>query len=407
MTDNMLFEMEPMRYWSLPSGLSPQEQREKIENRLLTNNYIWSQKTDGNWSRAVITPSRSALQTRGISKTTGTYGEVQDNVFWWEDVVNAFSDTTVLLGEIYIPGGIDKNVGSCLRAKSLKSKCIQSAQFYEEARKTTKFTAKDKRDIEQNEFFNVPLHWRIFDVLYYEGKCLMDDGIEVRSTYIEKAIKQINNPLVHGVKYFPANCETFFDEVSKIWQKGGEGAVLYREGVPYVPGKRGPSAWDTMKVKQTLAEEADVFITGVEPAVRAYTGKDVTSWVYWENVKTGEKLYGNYYTEYRDGVQNLEPISKGWFNDWPGAIICSVYDENHNFYEICRVAGLTEEMKEDLKNNFETNWYLRPVKISAMMVSQDKNGTSFSMRHPVIKSFRDNDISIDDCTLSKILGARS
>lgn len=403
MDKNSLFSMEPMRYWSMSSSLSPQEQREKVKEKLALFPYYYAEKADGNWARAIITPEKSVLQTRGISKKTGTFGEIQDKVFWWDDVVNAFSDTTVLLGEVYLSGGIDKNVGSILRCDTEKAKSIQDIEYYYGARARTKFSKKDIRDIEQNEFRNQWLRWYIFDVLYYEGECLMDKGIETRSSYIPLVIEKINNSFISGAEYTQADF-TIFDRVSKIIERGGEGVVLYQGGIPYIPGKRGPSAFNTIKLKQTINEEIDCFITGIEPAIKSYTGKDIVSWPYWINVKTGEKLYGQYFSEYREGIQNLEPITKGFFNGWPGAIICSVYDNNHNFYEICRCAGLLEEWKEDMKNNFKENWYLRPVKISGMMLSQGKDKLSYSIRHPVIKGFRDNDINIEDCSLEKIIG---
>lgn len=403
MDKNSLFSMEPMRYWSMSSSLSPQEQREKVKEKLSLFPYYYAEKADGNWARAIITPEKSVLQTRGISKKTGTFGEIQDKVFWWDDVVNAFSDTTVLLGEVYLSGGIDKNVGSIIRCDTEKAKSIQDIEYYYGASARTKFSKKDIRDIEQNEFRNQWLRWYIFDVLYYEGACLMDKGIEIRSSYIPLVIEKINNPFVSGAEYTQADF-SIFDKVSKIIERGGEGVVLYQGGIPYIPGKRGPSAFNTIKLKQTINEEIDCFITGIEPAIKSYTGKDIVSWPYWINVKTGEKLYGQYFSEYREGIQNLEPITKGFFNGWPGAIICSVYDNNHNFYEICRCAGLLEEWKEDMKNNFKENWYLRPVKISGMMLSQGKDKLSYSIRHPVIKGFRDNDINIEDCSLEKIIG---
>lgn len=403
MDKNSLFSMEPMRYWSMPSSLSPQEQREKVKEKLALFPYYYAEKADGNWARAIITPEKSVLQTRGISKKTGTFGEIQDKVFWWDDVVNAFSDTTVLLGEVYLSGGIDKNVGSILRCDTEKAKSIQDIEYYYGASARTKFSKKDIRDIEQNEFRNQWLRWYIFDVLYYEGECLMDKGIEIRSSYIPLVVEKINNSFVSGAEYTQADF-SIFDKVSKIIERGGEGVVLYQGGIPYIPGKRGPSAFNTIKLKQTINEEIDCFITGIEPAIKSYTGKDIVSWPYWINVKTGEKLYGQYFSEYREGIQNLEAITKGFFNGWPGAIICSVYDNNHNFYEICRCAGLLEEWKEDMKNNFKENWYLRPVKISGMMLSQGKDKLSYSIRHPVIKGFRDNDINIEDCSLEKIIG---
>ena len=121
----------------------------KLERLAESGDYLFGVKTDGNWSRAVITPERNALQTRGISVKTKTYGEIQDKVLFWDDVVKAFPNgTTVILGEVYREGDIDKDIGSVLR-------CLQ------------------KKALERQK--DNPLRWRIFDILYYKPTCKQQD----------------------------------------------------------------------------------------------------------------------------------------------------------------------------------------------------------------------------------------
>ena len=391
------FSMEPMKYWAMSSSMDKETRQLHIEKMITSGNYIYSRKYDGNWSRAVITPSRQALQTRGISKVTGTYGEVQDKVLFWDSICSAFSEDTVLLGEIYLEGGIDKDVGSILRSLSHKALSIQDENYYFDAAKTHKFTAKDKRDIEGNKFRNQKLSFRIFDVLVYEGINLMNTPISERISFIEKAVKQINNPLVRGLKFFEMD-ETFFDKLGRIFSDGGEGVMCYRKDAIYVPGKRGPKAWDSVKIKQEIAQDVDCFIYGTEPAVRDYTGKEIETWKFWQNLKTDEKLFGEYFSEYRLGASNLEPISKGHYYGWPGAIYCAVWDENNVPLILCKCAGLTDEFKEELKNNYD-KYHMTPIKITGMMLSEDN-----SIRHPKLISIRDTDIDVKDCTLAKIKG---
>ena len=104
---------EPMKYFAAPPAMTPDVKRMKLENMIDSGEYMFGRKYDGNWSRAVIETDSAILQTRGISKTTGTYGEIQDKVLFWDDVCNAFTKgTTVILGEVYLPGGIDKDCGA-------------------------------------------------------------------------------------------------------------------------------------------------------------------------------------------------------------------------------------------------------------------------------------------------------
>ena len=370
------FTSEPMKYFAPSSTMSADARRAKLEQMIDSGNYLFGLKTDGNWSRAVITPERQALQTRGISTVTKTYGEIQDKVLFWEDIVNAFTNgTTVILGEVYLPGGIDKDTGAILR-------CL-----------TPKAIARQKDN---------PLKWRIFDVLALDGKDYMDTGFEERIKLIPIVVGRINSSLVEGVTYYEMD-DTFFDRMGEIFASGGEGAVCYKKNSVYMPGKRGPHAWDTVKVKQEISSEIDAFISDIVPGEKLYTGKDLGTWQLWENQRTGEKLVGSYFGEYRTGGSYL-PVTKNYFNNWPGAIQVSVYDKNGNEVPLCKVSGLTEEFKTDLRDNPD-RWIGCPVTIGGMMVSSakaDSEGNGISVRHPLLKRIREGDLLKEDCTLAKI-----
>ena len=370
------FESEPMKYFAPPSTMSADTRRAKLESMIDSGNYLFGLKTDGNWSRAVITKERQALQTRGISTVTKTYGEIQDKVTFWNDVCSPFGDTTVILGEVYLPDGIDKDVGSILRCLAPKALSRQ----------------KDN-----------PLRWRIFDVLVLDGMDMMNWPFEERIAHIPEVVGRINSPLVEGVTYYEMD-DTFFDKMGEIFAEGGEGCVCYRKDSIYIPGKRGPHAWDTVKVKQEISSEIDAFISGIVPGEKIYTGKDLGTWQLWENQRTGEKVVGSYFGEYHTGGSYL-PVTKNYFNDWPGAIQVSVYDNNKNEVPLCKVSGLTEEFKISLRDEPD-RWIGCPVTIGGMMVSSakaDAEGNGISVRHPLLKRIRENDISKEDCTLAKIL----
>ena len=66
------FTSEPMKYWACSSTMTPDAKRRKLEQMAESGNYLFGLKTDGNWSRAVITGDSQALQTRGISTVTKT-----------------------------------------------------------------------------------------------------------------------------------------------------------------------------------------------------------------------------------------------------------------------------------------------------------------------------------------------
>jgi hypothetical protein len=370
------FNSEPMKYWSMPSTISPEGRKMKLENMIESQNYLFGQKYDGNWSRAVITSEKQVLQTRGISTVTKTYGEVQNKVLFWQDIIKAFTNgTTVILGEIYLPNGIDKDTGAILR-------CLEQ-----------KAIARQKDN---------PLKWRIFDVLALDGKDYMDTGFEERIKLIPIVVQRISSSLVEGVTYYEMD-NSFFDKMGEIFAAGGEGCVCYKKDSVYIPGKRGPHAWDTVKVKQEISSEIDAFISGIVPGEKLYTGKDLGTWQLWENQRTGEKLVGSYFGEYRTGGSYI-PVTKNYFNNWPAAIQVSVLDRNGNEVPLCKVSGITEEFKTSLRDE-PNRWIGCPVTIGGMMVSSakaDSEGNGISIRHPLLKRIREGDLLKEDCTLAKI-----
>lgn len=372
------FELGIQKYWAPTSSVSKEVRQLKLKQAIESGQYIWSEKYDGNFLRGIITSERTALQTRGISTVTKTYGEVQDKVLFWDDVCKAFQNgTTVLLGEGYIPGGVDATVGSVLRCLAPKALARQKDQ---------------------------PVEWRIFDVLALDGVEFLDKPIEERVKYIDEVVKRINNPLVKAIKFYDMD-ENFFDNIAAIFARGGEGAVCYKKGVLYTPDKRS-SAWTTIKVKQEITSEVDAIITGIVDGEKLYQGDDIGNWPYWENIRSGELLYGEYFGEYQNG-KSYVPVTKNYFNNWPAAIQVGIYNKNDTIIPLCKVSGLTEEFKTQLRDN-PNDWIGTPVTITGMMVSERRantEGEGISIRHPILRSIRKGDLDPKDCTLDKILQA--
>lgn len=392
----LLRELPPEKYWSFPSSYSKEKRKLEIEHMIDSGNFYIQLKTDGNYSAFICDfDGDQRVISRGISKTTGEYGRLEDKLFFFQDMTKVFTKPTRIMGEIYYDNGIDRDVGSVLRASTLKSKSIQDNDYYLQAQQVTKFTAKDRRDIENNPFRGQKLKLRIFDVWYYNGEDLMSTPWIKRQKYVKQAAELVNNPLVTYVPYYPMD-ESFYDRLAEIFAQGKEGFVAYREdGLPE-PDKR--TAHKTLKIKQELEQLIDCFIIGKEDAVKVYTGKELGTWPYWEDSRTGEKLLGEYFGEYQTG-RSIIPISKGWYYQWPGAIEVGVYDNENNIYKLCKVAGLTEEFKTELRDHFD-EWYMCPVTIGGMMLSEAQG---LSVRHPYLKSIRKDDIDPKDCTLKKIL----
>lgn len=365
-------EWEPLKYNTIPTTYSKEMRRQKIDNLLLSNGYCFSEKKDGDLCRVVFDDGYAIAQSRTVSKKTGTYGDLTGKLLFMKSIQNAFKDTTVLLGEVYIPGGTAQNVGTILR-------CLDSKALARQA--------------------DNPVHYYIFDVLYYEGQELTHTPIVDRIKYLPEICEKINNPLVSYAKYYNADINTFWDKLDKIFSAGGEGVVLYKKTM--LPCEGRTSVWETVKVKRELELEADCIITGIEPPKKDYTGKELTTWQYWENTKTLEKLCGSYYLDYYNGG-TLRPITKSYYYNWPGSIVCSVFNENDELVELCKCSNLTEELMCGLRDNFE-DYYMKPCKVDGMSISYSKDSLYPSIRHPKFICLRD-DIDIHDCLLNKIIG---
>lgn len=361
---------EMMKYSTFPSSYSRQEKREKLDLLINSNSMIFSEKYDGNLCRFIAEDGDILCQTRTISKQTGQYGELQNKIAYIDDFKNKFEQLTVFLGEIYLPGKTSKEIGTILRCKEEKALDRQ----------------KDN-----------PIFIYIFDVLVYEGQYLTETPIVERIKYLPLICQKINNPQVSYAKYYPAEPDVFYPRIEQIFNRGGEGVVLYRKD--FLPCAGRSSMWETVKVKQELDGDVDVFISGVAPGRREYTGESLPTWTLWQNSRTGELVRGNYYTEYSQGGC-YEPVSKTYFFGLPGSIECSVYDDEGNAKVLCYCSNLTDEFRCALRDHPD-DYIGRPARISGMMISEDKNG-NISLRHPKFLELRD-DIDAADCQLSKLL----
>lgn len=393
----LLRELPAEKYWSIPSSYSKEKRENEITKNIMDGHHYYQLKTDGNYSAFVCDfDGEKHILSRGKSTVTNEYCILEDRLFFFDSVANAFNKPTRLMGEIYYDNGIDRQVGSVLRALPEKSKSIQDQAYYEEAKKTVKFTKKDQKDIETNEFFGQKLKWRIFDCWYYDGEDLMSTPWLERQQYVKKAAEKINNPLVTYVPYYPMD-ENFYDHLAEIFSKGGEGVVCYLDkGLPE-PGKR--TAHKTLKIKKEVEHLLDVVFIKLDECKKNYEGKELGSWQYWENTRTGEKLIGDYFNKYQLGESYI-PITKNYYNNWPGAVFCGVYNDKEELVPLCKVSNLTDELKTSLRDNFD-EWYLCPVTIGGMALS-DASGT-LSVRHPYLNSIRKGDIDPKDCTLKKII----
>ena len=96
-----------------------------------------------------------------------------------------------------------------------------------------------------------------------------------------------------------------------------------------------------MEIEQTI----DAFLDGdYKLPTRLYSGKEIENWQYYENIKTGEKVNENKFSEYVAGAP-WEPVTKPYFNGWASAVSFSVMKDGKP-YHIGWISGITDELKK-------------------------------------------------------------
>lgn len=347
------WDMDAEKYWALPKSKDP---KVEIPNLVFGEEYFAARKIDGQWAM-IIKDMEGNFHLRARNK--GVSGEFADKVEWIPHIVKELDhlpNGTALLGELYIPTHEgSKNVtkiAGCLLEKSLKRQ-------------------EDK---------DWKLHFYIFDCLAYKGINIMNEPIEKRiHHYLGRELLDVfnNNKYSHPAKYYEG--QKLWDYIGEVLAAGGEGVVLQKKNSVYTPGKR--TAWKTCKVKKEIGNDLDLFFTGrYKPSTKEYNGKEVQNWIYWEHLRTGEKMYGNYYDDFKSGA-TIQPVSKGYFNGWAGSIELGAVDKQGNIVSVGWISNLTEDVREKVVNGEMAK---QVVKVSAMEI----DNKSHSLRHGKIVEYR-------------------
>lgn len=378
--DNYNFkEMPAQKYWAPPASWSFEKKKETTQSRIFSGDWYAAEKKDGYFAKLVKDEDGNVGLYSRSRNVNGEYPEKHEWVPHLQSFFDNLPNGTCLLGELYLPSKPgSSNITSLLGC--LKEKCV--------ARQT------------QGE----KLHFYIFDILAWENKSYLG------KTMLER-IDELNllwragymNEYVEIAKYY--NGKELWEELQKILASGGEGMVIIRGGAKYQPDKR-PSK-DCQKVKKELQENIDCFFTGRGTApTRLYTGKEIETWKYWQNMRTGEKIEGEMFKDYQAGVA-LEPITKPYFHGWAGSLeigvlvphkvgnndglLCPEYP-GYRIQPIGYLSGLADEIKA---NALEQR--LKCIEVAAMELMKD----TMALRHGKLNRFRP-DLSPLDCTLEKL-----
>lgn len=359
--------IEPMLIWKLPSG------KENMLSEMCSNGeYFLEEKIDGAFYQFVKTEHYSYLFGRTVSKTSRILTEKSANVPHIKDAFECLPAGTILIGEIYVPGGTSKDTVSimgCLPALAVQ---------------------RQKND---------PIHYYVHDIIAYEGINLMNEGAESRYNILQAIWKLHNLDKYDFLRLAVKVEENLEEEISRILQNGGEGAVLKKRNCPYSPGKR--PAWSTIKIKQM--DTIDLVCTGLCIATKEYTGKELDDWQYWAIEKktelgwVEEELWNGPYKAIRGINYRTVPITKPYYMGWKTAICIGAYDDDGNLVELGTASsGLTDEIKR-LMTEFPDNFIGTVVSLDCMSIDKKEH----TLRHPVVKNWR-QDKNARECKISEV-----
>lgn len=383
MIDNVDFrELEAEKYWSFPKSYK-KDSKAETRNMIFSGDYLGARKMDGAYYRFVKDDDGSMVlqgRSRGVS------GSFLDKIGHVPHLMNFFDSLpngTCLLGELYFP----KKEGS--------------------SKVTTIMGCKEEKAIDRQQKGD-KLHYYIFDIWAWGGFSLLKETAECRFKNVTALNESYSHPYVEAAIYYDG--EKLWKELEEVLVTGGEGIVITKKNTYPEPGKR--TARKTLKIKKEIKETIDCFFTGRASApTRLYTGKEITSWKYWENARTGEKLelgkiirieydeqtkkeikISEGYDRYVNGSETIEPVTKPYFFEWAGSLEIGVI-KGEKVHPIGFISGLPDE----IKSNWE-EYKGKVIEITCMEVLP-----TGGLRHAKMVQFRD-DLSIKDATWGKIFG---
>lgn len=355
-------EMEAMKYYAPPASWDKEKRKTIVKNNIFSEEWLAAEKKDGFFAKFVKDEDNNILF---YSRTRNVNGEYVNKIEWVPQFNSFFEIVpkgTCFLGELYFP----KQPGS--HNVTTIMGCL-----------------KDKALLRQEK--GEKLHYYIFDVLAWNGQSFLKKTANERFNFLNTIQYSFNIPeYIEFAKYLKG--KELWDNLQLILASGGEGIVIIKQDSLYEPGKR-PSK-TTLKVKKELQETIDCFFTGrIAAPTRLYSGTTLPSWPYWENVKTGEKIEGNFYRNYLEG-EPIEPVTKPYFMNMAGSLEIGVLRDG-KVYPLGWLSGLTDEMKTNYKN-----YKGKCLEVAAMQFTDDK-----ALRHAKMVQLRP-DLTIQDCTWDKL-----
>ena len=328
-----------------------------------SGDYFGQLKKDGYFYQFEKHANFSYLFSRSVSTVTKLPSEKLANVPHIYSALSCLPTDTILIGEIYYPGGTSKNVTSIMG-------CLP------------------EKAVERQKGSYGQIHYYIHDILMYNGVDLVaaKTGSWDRYQILKKIFEKHNLGQYDFLELAEAWDDDLYSRGVKAILEGEEGLVIKKKDGLYEPGKRPIS---NLKMKQLTT--FDAVIIGFEPPNTEYEGKELNSWSY--NIKEdGGRLQDNYIDLVEKGYDPI-PVTKSFYYGWMNARIkIGVYDKNSQLKDIGTIhSGISDEMKEDMSNNPE-NYLNKVCEIQAMSLDKKEK----TIRHGFFLRLRP-DKNIKEC----------
>ena len=359
MTLTQLIDEPIMKYWDLPINAS-ETQKAKREKALEGGEYLAAVKRDGAFYKFSKIDGVCKLQSRTVSTKDGNFVEKQDRVPRIMEELDKLPDGTVLIGEI------------CFADRSKTSADIVSVMG-----------CLPKKAIERQK--GNPLEYYVFDILAYGGEIVAERKFEDRCRLMKKLSVNFEFNFVQFAKFYANDIPAL---ISEWLTNGEEGAVLIKKDQPYHFGKR--PAWSSIKIKQEILNTLDLVIMSYTAPSVKYTGKYPQSHNFWRNLKTGEMVEQNMYTE-----GGWEAITENFYFGYIGGLTLGAYKDG----ELVEVAVIS-----NINDDVRAKAYADPqeligtvVEVTAMQVDQARK----SLRHAKLVRMRP-DKAKEECQYHEI-----
>ncbi len=333
--------IKPMKYGALPKN------KKGITIETICNNgeYFAQIKEDGNLYMFVkgmggecyLFSRNQSVQTKLLTEKIGNVPHIQEA---FEDLPNG----TILLGEIFYPGG-DSNMARTIMG------CLPSTAI--------------ARQLEKGL-----IHYHIFDMIAYDGTMLFNTQALDRALKTKEVFDTLDLGKHSFLHFAEIHTENLYQLGLDVLAEGGEGIVLKKKTGLYVPDKR--PAWNSVKFKKE--DSADLVCMGHLPPTKEYDGTELDSWEFFE-----------------DGVA----VTKPYYYGWAGSMVIGAYNNEGKLVEVGTVSsGLTDLVRAELTSNPD-KYLNKVVKIDMMEKFEE------TIRQPIYRGLH-ADKNPEECLLSEI-----